>query len=266
MNDKELGFDRAHPARTYDYLLGGKDNYPRDREAAEAGLREWPAMRTSSRANREFMHRTARYLAAEQGITQFLDIGTGIPTEPNLHQVVQAVRPDAHVVYVDNDPIVLAHARALLIGTPEGITNYLQADLRQPQIILDSTELRDTLDLSKPVGLTLIAILHFLEDDSETMQIVRELTDALPAGSFLALSHATLDFDPEPLARVQDAYRARGVPLRLRTSAEIEEFFAGLRLIEPGVVQVHKWHPDDVELGGYSDKDIAIYGGLAQKP
>jgi SAM-dependent methyltransferase len=265
MNDHELAFDRAHPGRIYDYYLGGRDNYPRDREAGRAALREWPAARANARANRAFMRRVTRYLAAEKGITQFLDIGTGIPTSPNLHEVAQAVTPSARIVYVDHDPIVLAHAKALLTGTRQGATNYIHADLCEPESIIDSPQLRDTLDLTRPVSLTLIAVMHFIDDRAKALRVTRRLLEVLPSGSYLSLSTATDEFDPVPIARVVSAYRSRGMPILTRTKAEVEQFFDGLEMIPPGVVQVHRWHPDRIGVDSFDDNKVPIYGGMARK-
>ncbi|GAA3980414.1 SAM-dependent methyltransferase [Actinomadura viridis] len=262
----DLGTDRAHGARIYDYILGGKDHYELDRAAAEATLQVWPSLRIHMNANRSFMHRVARHLAAEKGIRQFLDIGTGIPTSPNFHEVVQAIAPDSRVVYVDNDPIVLAHARALLTSTPEGRTTYIQADMREPEKIISAPELLGTLDLTRPIGLTLIAMVHFIEDDDEAYRVVRRIVDVLPSGSYFAAAVATDDFDPEVLARVQEVYHSHGESLRWRTKAQAEKFFDGLELEEPGIVQIHKWHPDPVEVGRVDDRDIAMYGAIARKP
>ena len=211
------------------------------------------------------MHRVGRHLAAERGITQFLDIGTGIPTSPNLHEVVQSVTPSARVVYVDKDPNVLAHARALLVGTAEGATAYVQADIGDPESILDSSELLDTLDLSRPVALTVLAVMHFVEDDEVAYSVMSRLVEALPSGSYLAMSVGTDDFEREKVHGVKDAYKAHGESLRLRTKAQIERFFDGLELTPPGVVQVHKWHAGPVRLGSLSDNDVGVYGGLAYK-
>jgi hypothetical protein len=262
----DLGTDRAHGARIYDYILGGKDNYETDRAAGKATLEVWPALRIHMQANRSFMHRVARHLAEEKGIRQFLDIGTGIPTSPNFHEVVQAIAPDSRVVYVDNDPIVLVHARALMEGASEGRTAYIEADMREPEKILAAPALLDTLDLSRPLGLTLIAMVHFIKDDGEAYRVVRRMVDMLPSGSYFAAAIATDDFDPEVLARVQETYHAHGETLRWRTLAQAEKFFEGLELEEPGVVQIHKWHPDPLDVGRIRDKDIAMYGGIARKP
>lgn len=262
----DLRTDRAHGARIYDYILGGKDHYAIDREAGDAALRVWPGLRIHMQANRAFMHRSARYLTAEQGIHQFLDIGTGIPTSPNLHEVVQSVAPASRVVYVDNDPIVLVHARALMDSSTEGKTDYIDADLKQPEKILSAPQLRNTLDLNQPIGLMLIAMVHFILDDDEAYQVVREVVDALPSGSFFTATIATDDFAPAVLGRVADEYASRGEPLRWRSKAQCERFFDGLELLDPGVVQMHKWRPDSSDVGAIADEDIAMYAGVARKP
>ena len=263
----DLDTERAHGARIYDYILGGKDNFQPDRDAGDNSLKVWPALRTHMRANREFMHRVGRYLAAECGVRQFLDIGTGIPTPPNLHDVVQAVDPTARVVYTDNDPIVLAHARALMTGTPEGRTAYIDADMRDPQTILSAPGFRETLDLNRPIGLLLIAIVHFIEDDDEAYRVVAQAVDELPGGSYLAMSIATDEFDPVPLAEVRRQYHEYGETLVFRDRARALRFFDGLEIVEPGLVQVHKWRPEPGGVSGaVSDKDIAMYGAVARKP
>ena len=261
----DLQTDRAHGARIYDYILGGKDHYAADRAAGDAVLQVWPALRVHMEANRAFMHRVARYLATEKGIRQFLDIGTGIPTSPNFHEVVQEVAPESRVVYVDNDPIVLVHARALMRSTPEGRTAYIEADMREPERIFAAPELRSTLDLTRPVGLTIIAVVHFIEDDDEALSVVCDLVDRIPAGSWVALSIATDDFDREALAEVQRTYYAHGEVLRFRTHEQALRFFDGLELEEPGLVQIHKWRPDPNVVRPVADKDIAMYGGIAIK-
>ncbi|RBM07425.1 methyltransferase [Streptomyces sp. PT12] len=257
---------QAHGARVYDYILGGKDNYDVDREVGDASLRAWPALSTHMREGRTFMHRSARYLAAEKGMRQFLDIGTGIPTSPNLHEVVQEIAPETRVVYCDNDPIVLAHARALMKGTREGKTSYLDADMRDPEKIINSRELLDTLDLTQPIALTLISVVHFILDEEEALRVVRRLVDVLPSGSWVALTVATDDFAPEVLAKVAKNYADHGEPLKWRTKAEAERFFDGLELEEPGVVQMHKWRRDPAEIAHIADSDIAMYGAVARKP
>jgi ubiquinone/menaquinone biosynthesis C-methylase UbiE len=261
----DLGFDRAHGARIYDYILGGKDNYEIDRHAGDASLQVWPALRIHMHAGRAFMHRVGRFMAADLGIRQFLDIGTGIPTQPNLHEVVQAIRPDARIIYVDNDPIVLAHARALMTSTPQGRTAYIQADMREPDAILNAPQLRETLDLDQPVGLMLISMLHFIEDDDEALRVVRRVLDVLPSGSYFAATIATDEFAPEPLARVRDQYHAHGETLKWRTKEQAQRFFDGVELVEPGLVQMHKWHPDQADVGKIDDADIAMYGAVGRK-
>jgi hypothetical protein len=261
----DLQTDRAHGARIYDYILGGKDNFPADREAGENSLRLWPALRAHMQANRSFMHRVTRFLAAERGIRQFLDIGTGLPTSPNLHEIAQTIDPTAQVVYTDNDPLVLAHARALMLGTAQGRTAYVDADMRDPQTIITAPEFLATLDLTQPVGLMLIAIVHFIEDDAEALRVVRQVLDVLPSGSYLAMSIATDEFDPLPLAEVQREYNRLGETLIFRNRPTALSFFDGLELVEPGLVQVHKWRPDGSEDPRVEDKDIAMYGAVARK-
>ncbi|TWF93955.1 SAM-dependent methyltransferase [Saccharopolyspora dendranthemae] len=263
---QDLRTDVAHGARIYDYILGGKDNYAVDRAAAEASQQVWPALPVHMRANREFMHRAGRFLATECGVEQFLDIGTGIPTRPNLHEVVHEVTPEASVVYTDNDPIVLAHARALMSRSGQGSTAYVDADLRDPDTILDSREFRDTLDPSRPIGLMLIAVVHFIEEDDEALDVVRRIVDVLPSGSYVAATIATDDYAPELLAEVRRAYREHGETLKFRTYATAQRFFSGLDLVDPGVVQMHKWRPDDPASLEVPEADIAMYAGIARKP
>ncbi|CAM5509905.1 SAM-dependent methyltransferase [Streptomyces aurantiogriseus] len=264
--DFDIDTETAHSARIYDYIIGGKDHFPADREAGDAMCREWPALPVHMRANRDFMHRAVRHLAREAGIRQFLDIGSGIPTSPNLHEIAQAAAPDSRVVYVDNDPLVLALSRDRLAGTPEGRTAYLEADMRDPAGILAAPAFRTTLDLDRPVALTVIAIVHFLLDEHDAVGIVRRLLDPLPSGSYLAMSIGTADFAPEEVGRVAREYAARGMPMRLRTDAEAAAFFTGLDLVDPGIVQVHRWHPDGTGTVVERDEDIAMYGAVARKP
>jgi hypothetical protein len=237
----DLKTDVPHSARIYDFILGGKDNFAADRAAAADVVGEQPSLPAGMRANREFMVRMTRFVVSELGIRQFLDIGTGLPTSPNLHEAAQAIAPETRVLYVDNDPIVLVHARALLTSTPEGRTAYLDADLRDPEAILAAAELRATLDLSRPVALTLIAILQTVEDDHAAYALVRRLLEPLVPGSALALTIVPDD----PQVRAGGAvYRARGLPMRLRDRVAAERFFTGLELVEPGVVRTVEWHPD----------------------
>lgn len=238
MPSSPIDTSKPHPARVYDWLLGGKDNYPVDQEVGE-GL---PAeARANAGRNRAFMHRASAWLA-RQGVDQFLDIGTGIPTEPNLHQVVQAVTPHARVVYADNDPIVLRHAEALLVSSPEGVTDYIHADVREPMAIVERAS--RTLDFGRPVALSLIALMHFLPDDQEPYGITRTLVDALPPGSYLVLSHGTADQHPELRRETESAYKKGAIALRMRTRAEVEPFFEGLELVDPGLVTAPEWYQE----------------------
>jgi len=244
--DEPLEFDTgvAHQARVYDYLLGGKDNYAADRAAAESWLQANPDTVFTARANRAFLGRAVRYLAAEAGIRQFLDIGTGIPTAGNTHHVAQAIAPDARVVYVDYDPIVLAHARALLVSSGAGTTDYIHADLRDTSTIL--ARARQLLDFSQPVAITLIAILHAIPDSDDPHEIVARLLDAVPPGSYLAVSHMGSDLIP-----AQTLQEMRKIGSRMsqqqyshRTREEVARFFEGTDLVEPGLVRVEEWRPD----------------------
>jgi hypothetical protein len=261
----EIDTSTAHSARIYDYLLGGKDNYPPDREAAEQSIKLTPAVLSTARQNRQFMLRVARYVAVT-GISQFLDIGTGIPTSPNLHEVAQGINPAARVVYVDNDPIVLAHAHARLTSTPQGRVAYVHADLRDPGALLAAPDLTATLDFSQPVALSILATLHMITDHDETRELLRRYIAPLAAGSLVALSVTTKDgFPAEEANAVEDALRARGVFILNRTHAEATALFDGLELIEPGVVVVNQWRPEP----GSPDAlltDVGSYGGVARKP
>jgi S-adenosyl methyltransferase len=261
----DLRTDRPHPARVYDYLLGGKDNFAADREAAQRGLQANPDSRIPPRENRLFLRRAVRFLA-EQGIDQFLDIGTGIPSAPNVHHVAQEINPRARVVYVDNDPIVLAHARALLTSHPDGRTDYIAADLRDVDSILGSPVLRDALDLDRPVGLLLIAILHFIGDEHEPATIVERLLAALPSGSYLALSHLTGDFRPEAWEQITEVYRRQGVTMQVRSQPQIARFLTGLDMVEPQLQIVSRWRPEPGDEPVPSDAQVSVYGAVARKP
>jgi len=251
MSSVDLNTSVPHSARIYDYILGGKDNFEADRVAAAAIMEATPDIPVSMRANRQFMVRAAHYLAAEGGIRQFLDVGTGLPTSPNLHEVVQAVAPESHVVYVDNDPIVLVHARALLTSAPQGMTSYVDADLHDVPSILGSDAVQTTLDFGKPVAVSLIAILQFVVADAEVQRVVDELITAVTAHS-------------EDAIRGTQAYTARGMPMKARTDAEIEAWFRGLELVEPGVTFVSDWHPaPDAEQ--YAPGQVMVKGGVAVK-
>jgi O-methyltransferase involved in polyketide biosynthesis len=207
----------------------------------------------------------AHHLAAEMGMRQFLDVGTGLPTSPNLHEVVQAVAPESRVVYVDNDPIVLVHARALLTSTPQGATAYLDADLHDPDAIINSPELHSTLDLTRPVAVSLIAVLQFIVDEEEAHRIIDRLMEPLPSGSVLALSTVTADSAPEEVNAGVAAYNARGISEKARDRAEVERLFRGLELVEPRVTLVNHWHPDDAARA-VPDAHVHMYGGVAVKP
>jgi hypothetical protein len=262
----DLHIDRPHPARVYDYLLGGKDNFAADRAAAAAGLKANPNSRIPPRENRAFLRRAVRYLAREAGISQFMDIGTGIPTSPNVHEIAQDADPKARVVYVDNDPIVLSHARALLTAGPAGKTAYIDADLRDTAKILNSADLHTTLDLSRPVGLLLIAIMHFIPDADHPYALAGQLLDGLPSGSYLALSHLTGDFDPAAWEGVAAVYRRSGVIMQVRPRPAVERFFAGLDLVDPGVVSLPRWRPASIDVGQPDDAAVSVYGGVGRKP
>jgi len=234
----------AHQARVYDYMLGGKDNYAADRAAAEASIKIWPDIALGAQANRAFLGRAVRYLAAEAGIRQFLDIGTGIPTAGNTHQVAQAIAPESRVVYVDYDPVVLAHARALLTSTGEGATEYIDADIRNTDSIL--AQAAQLLDFTKPVAVTLLALLHALPDSDDPYAIVAKLMDAAPPGSYLAISHAAADLlDGEMLESIKDAWRGKmQQQIIWRTREQVARFFAGTDLVDPGLVRVEEWRPE----------------------
>lgn len=266
----DLQVDRPHGARVYDFLLGGKTNYAADREQAQKVLAAIPSAAASARENRAFLNRAARYLVGEVGIRQFLDIGTGIPTSPNLHEVVQAVDPSARVVYADNDPIVLTHSRALHTSTREGATAYIEAEATDPAGILESRALRDTFDLDEPVAITLCLLLHWLPDGYDAYGMVRTLLDAVPGGSALVITHVTKDFD-ERVGGIEDAFEDTGSTVRTRTREQVERFFEGMEFVEPGLSAPHRWRPEQVEVEAgdrdlLRDQDIPIWAGVAVKP
>jgi hypothetical protein len=256
----------AHPARRYNYWLGGKDNFAADRASGDELERMFPKVRLGALANRALLKRATRFLAAEAGVRQFLDIGTGLPTADNTHEVAQAVVPDSHIVYVDNDPLVMVHARALLTSTPAGRTAYLQADLNDPDTILADPVLRETLDLSQPVGLMLIAVLHFVHGHGAAQPIVRRLLDALPAGSYLVATHATQDFGtPEQQALYQQILQEGKSDVWTRPKDEFAALFDGLDLVEPGVVPASEWRPEPgAEIPERSD--INVWTAVGRKP
>jgi hypothetical protein len=256
-----------NPARIYDYLLGGKDNFPADREIAEQMLAIAPVAREVVEDNREFLRRAVEVLA-DAGTRQFIDLGSGLPTQGNVHEIAQAAAPGSRVVYVDNDPMVVAHSRALLAGDN---TVAIEGDLRQPDKVLEHPEVRELIDFGQPVALLLLAILHFVPDDEDPFGIVARYRDALPAGSHLAISHGTRDIperpdlSPEEMAEmgaeVEQLYQLTTASLVTRTRAEVERFFDGLELLEPGVVEIQRWRPD----GRTSLLPGGFYGGVARK-
>jgi hypothetical protein len=256
----------AHPARRYNYWLGGKDYFDADRESGDMIAGAFPSIKRAVAENRAFLRRAVTFLTREVGIRQFLDIGTGLPTADNTHEIAQAIAPAARIVYVDNDPIVLVHARALLTSAPEGATAYIDADLRDPEQILSDPQLHATLDFSSPIGLVLLAVLHFIDDSEDPWAIVRRLIAAMPSGSYVVLSHATYDPMPAPIvSRLRAAIAATGEPGGPRDREQFERFFAGLELVEPGVVPIGDWRapagsvpPDPGEVG--------VYGGVARVP
>jgi hypothetical protein len=265
--------DVPHSARMYDYLLGGKDNYPADQAAAERVLEVVPDLRVSAVQNRLFLLRAVEFLAGEAGVDQYVDIGTGLPTSPNLHEVVQEVIPAARVLYVDNDPLVLVHARALMASRPEGRTAFMQADVRRPWTIMDGAGLRsddetvrDVVDVSRPVALSLVALLHFLTDDMDPVGVVRFLADVLVAGSYLVISHGTDDFTPVTADRGAQVYRNSGIPVQLRSREQLAGLVpGGWDVLAPGIVPVHRWRPDGETPADFEDYQVGVYGLIARK-
>lgn len=253
-----------HPARVYDYLLGGKDNFEADRMAARTFLKVVPNAQRVCLENRGFLQRAVRYLVGEKGVRQLLDIGTGIPTRGNTHEMAQAIAPEARVVYADNDPVVLSHARAILTGDRPGRTAYIDADLREPRRILDDPVLSEMFDLTEPIGLMLVAVPHLLPDSSDPYGIVRTLVDTLTPGSHLVLSHMTGDLsEPGRVAGGLVEHNAKSpFPVTLRTHPEILRFFDGLDVLEPGLVAVDQWRP---EVPHPPIEGVYGYGAVARK-
>jgi len=251
-----------HPARVYDYWLGGKDNFEADRRAAEESSEIFPKTVESARACRAYLSRVVSYLTAEVGIRQFLDLGSGLPSGQNVHEVAQSIAPESRVVYVDNDPVVLLHAETLLASSPEGATGYIQADLRHPELVLPRAA--EVLDFDKPVAVMLLAVMHFVSDAHDPAGVITKLMDGLPSGSYLAIGHHTADIYPELvefaryLSELNPDFAAT-----LRTKEQVTRLFAGLDLVEPGVVQISKWRPDS-ELTARAA--AALWGGVARKP
>lgn len=261
----EINTTVPQSARVYDYLLGGKDNYAPDRAVGAALIENVPALPLMVKAQREFLARAVEFLVAEAGIRQFLDIGTGIPTANNVHEVAQRIAPESRVVYVDNDPIVLAHARALMSGTREGATAFIQADILEPEAILTDPTLQETLDLTRPVALMLVGILHHLRDHEESRQIVATLLDALPSGSYLALTHPSADFDQKGMTALAAAAEESGIPYVPRSKAEVERFGSGLEFVEPGVVPILGWRPDP-SAANVDVNSVFGWAAVARKP
>jgi hypothetical protein len=259
-----LSFDIsvAHPARVYNYWLGGKDNYEADRQAAEQVIAANPNVLPGVRANRAFLRRAVQYLVSEAGIRQFLDIGTGLPTAENTHEVAQAIAPECRVVYVDNDPIVLAHARALLTSTPEGVTSYVDADARDTARVLRGAA--EVLDLSQPVAVMALMVLQYIPDSDQPGQIVSRLMEAAAPGSYLTVSDTTRDIDADRVTTGTSRLNSRMGPTRLilRTREEIGGFLAGLELVEPGLVPLPQWHG----VAGPGEELIPAYAGMGRKP
>jgi O-methyltransferase involved in polyketide biosynthesis len=261
----QLDTSVAHPARRYNYWLGGKDHFAADRASGDEIARFFPTIRTMAVENRRLLQRAVGYLAAEAGIRQYLDIGTGLPTADNTHEVAQRAAPGSRVLYVDNDPLVLVHARALLTSSPEGRTDYLEADLRNPRSILWHPALRETLDLEQPVALVLLAVLHFLPSRERAAEIVHELMAALPAGSYLLATHATQDYAaPEAVAEYRKMLDAGRSDVWPTTRAEFEAVFAGLTLVGPGIVPAGEWRPEPgAEIPDRAE--VGLYAGVGRK-
>ena len=262
--DKAAQIDvrRAHSARVYDYWLGGKDNFAADREAAEEAIAASPGIVADARANRAFLARSVRFLARERGVRQFLDVGTGLPSSPNTHDVAQSIDPAARVVYIDNDPIVVAHARAMMVSGPDGSCDHVEADLRDPAVILKTAG--RTLDLGQPVALLLLLVLHLIPDADGPQEVVRSLLAGLPEGSYLVVSHPASDIRPDSVADMTRRMnqRLKGPKVTVRDRDQVTRFFDGLELLEPGVVEPPQWRPDP---GGPAPSDVTIWCGAGRK-
>lgn len=262
----DIGITKAHPARAYDWYLGGKDNFEADREMGRKTEQAWPTIRVFARENRQFMNRAVRYLAAEEGVSQFLDIGSGMPTAPNVHEVAQEVLPESRVVYVDYDPLVISHARALLRSNPRGKVTYLHADATDPRKII--TEAAKVLDLTRPVAVLLIAVLHFVPDEWDPGAIIGALLKPLPSGSFLVATQITDEHDPETIAAAAEVYRkGTGRPAQARRAEVFEQLAVtdqGLRSVAPGCVLVSQWR--DLPRPRPTPAQVSCYGVVARKP
>ncbi|WP_214322639.1 SAM-dependent methyltransferase [Nonomuraea sediminis] len=250
-----------HSARVWNYWLGGKDNYEIDRQVGDQVRQVYPGIVDVARHSRAFLGRAVRHLAGEAGITQFLDIGTGLPTADNTHEVAQRIDPTCRIVYVDNDPLVLVHARALLTSTPQGACDYIDADVCDPGHIL--TQAAATLDFTRPIALMMLGILGNVWDDKQASEICEQLVAALPPGSYLVLEDGTNAIDPEAAAEAEKTRAEAGDPYKLRTPDQIAAFFDGLQLIEPGVVSVSRWRPEANPWG--EPAEVTAYCGVAKK-
>jgi hypothetical protein len=253
-SSSKLNVRVPHSARVWNYWLGGKDNFPVDRKVGDKICEVFPDMALTARADRAFLCRAVRYLAGEARVDQFLDIGTGLPTVDNTHEVAQRVAPQSRIVYVDNDPLVLAHARALLTSSPQGVTDYLDADLHEPDTIIAGAA--KTLDLTRPVAVMLLGIVHFILDDDEAQVIVRRLVDAVPPGSYLVINHATTEVTPEATSAGIAQWNQFGEPkMTARSPRQIADFLQGLELLQPGVVSCSRWRPDPSPHGEPAEVD-----------
>jgi hypothetical protein len=262
-----IDFNSPDPARRYDYWLGGKDNFAADRESGERIAEAFPPIRVAARENRAFLRRAVQALTGE-GVDQFLDVGAGLPSADNTHEIAQRLNPRARVVYVDNSPLVLVHARALLTAADDrGPVAVVEGDLRDPARILSDAAVRDGLDWTRPVGLLLIAVLHFIQDADHPHGVVAQLVGALPPGSFLALSHVSTALLTADLRERWDAINAdAGIPMASRDHGEVARFFTGLDVVRPGIVSVQRWRPDAAPDEMPADADVGVYGGLGRKP
>ena len=258
----KLDTSTPHTARVWNYWLGGKDNFAADRDAGDQVEAMIPGIVDSARANRAFLGRAVRYLVGDEGIRQFLDVGTGIPTENNTHEVAQSVAPEARIVYVDNDPMVLVHARALLVGTSAGATDYVDGDARDPERILELAA--KTLDFDQPVAIMMLGILNHIVDDDEAHAVVRRLLSAVPSGSYLAIGHPTSEVHGEAMDESMRMWNERGgTPIKSRNRAELASFFEGLELLEPGVVSCSRWRPENTD--GEEPAEVSEFCAVGRK-
>jgi hypothetical protein len=258
----KINFEVPHSARIWNYWMGGKDNYPVDREAGDAFVAVYPDIVATAKQSRQFLIRTVRFLAGAAGIRQFLDIGTGLPTMQNTHEVAQQIAPESRIVYVDNDPLVLAHARALLVNTtPEGVTTYVDADFHEPDLII--SDARNVLNLTQPIAVMFMGVLGHVADIDEMRSIVAQVMAAVPSGSYLTLYDGT--DTSEATIRAHEKYAESGaIPYHLRSPEQLEQCFDGLKMVDPGLVPITQWRPDIAEIG--EAKPIDAYGAVARKP